>query len=464
MRRVLVIAVCVAGCGDDAVAPADGGHSDAPPFDANSRDSLGPDAGPECTPLTTILDGFIPLRTLHVSPSGNDANDGLSLATAWRSLANANQLLPGDRVEVHAGTYPCLVTITVRAAAAHPIHIRSADGPLSAVFDCTNQSFGFEIDNAAFIALDGFEIKLAQNDLIHVQSGNPPYTNLGDSILVVRNHLHHAGDACIKANQVTNLTVLDNEVDHPETFGPQVGGQAIDLVAVHGARILRNRVHDVQTNTAIQAKGGAQDTIIVGNRIWDVEDAIHMGGSTGPQYFLPENADFEADELVASNNLIWGATNVALSAIGCTDCIMANNSVAITAAQQPIRALPGSAGYMATVTVSHTRNLRTINNLLWFDTTRPMDLLNMNVDDAMGFLQSHNLIFFTGGAVAGIYSDVPPGGDGTILDRDPMLVAPATGDLHVRAGSPALGAGIPLPEVPDDPDGNCRSVWNIGAY
>ena len=464
MRRAWLIALCVAGCGDDSVAGADGGHPDAPMPDANTPDSLSADAGPNCTPLTTFLDGFVPLRTLHLSPSGNDANDGLTLGTAWRSLANANQLQPGDRVEVHAGTYACQVTLTIQATAAHPIHIRSADGPLAAVFDCTNQSFGFEIDNAAFIALDGLEIKLAQNDLIHVQSGNPPYTNLGDSILLVRNHLHHAGDACIKANQVTNLTVLDNEVDHPETFGPQVGGQAIDLVAVHGARIVRNRVHDVQTNTAIQAKGGAQDTIIVGNRVWDVEDAIHMGGATGPQFFLPENADFEADELVASNNLIWGATNVGLSAIGCTDCIMANNTVAITAAAQPIRALPGNAGDMAIITVSHTRNLRMINNLLWFDTTRPMDLLNMSPADAVGFTQSHNLIFFTGGAVATLYSDVPPGGDGTILDRDPMLVAPATGDLHLQSGSPALGAGIPLAEVPDDPDGNCRSAWNIGAY
>src|SRR5262249_42039904 len=147
-------------------------------------------------------------------------------STAWKTLGHANQLQAGDEVDIAQGTYPCQVTITVAGTVAHPVWIRSSDGPGKAVFDCTGQSFGFEIVHAKYVALDGLEIKLAQLDLAHGSPGNPPYTDLADHVLVIHNHLHHAGDACLKANQATYLDVVDNEADHPEAFGPSAGGQA----------------------------------------------------------------------------------------------------------------------------------------------------------------------------------------------------------------------------------------------
>lgn len=42
----------------------------------------------------------------HVSPSGSDANSGLSIDAAWRTIARANsRVAPGDVVMVHDGTY-----------------------------------------------------------------------------------------------------------------------------------------------------------------------------------------------------------------------------------------------------------------------------------------------------------------------------------------------------------------------
>jgi len=56
------------------------------------------------------------------------------------------------------------------------------------------------------------------------------------------------------------------------------------------------------------------------------------------------------------------------------------------------------------------------------------------------------------------------GGEGLVVDRDPTLGNPATGDLTLRAGSPAIGAGTPVPQVTRDAAGACRTSWNIGAY
>lgn len=45
-------------------------------------------------------------RTYHLSPDGSDANDGLSPATAWRTIAKANEeAMPGDTVLIAPGVY-----------------------------------------------------------------------------------------------------------------------------------------------------------------------------------------------------------------------------------------------------------------------------------------------------------------------------------------------------------------------
>jgi hypothetical protein len=64
------------------------------------------------------------------------------------------------------------------------------------------------------------------------------------------------------------------------------------------------------------------------------------------------------------------------------------------------------------------------------------------------------------------------GGSGTIqsnnlIDSNPNFVNPSSGDFHLQSSSPARDAGVSLPEVPCDHDGNARpsgSAYDIGAY
>lgn len=418
----------------------------------------------DCAPPPSILSGFTAKRTLYLALTGDDKNDGLTPATAWSTLARVNELMPGDQLDVAAGTYACGGTITVKGTAEAPIWIRSADGPGKAVFDCQEKA-GFLVVSSQYLAIDGFEVHNAMGHLFNVFSGpTPPFEPLSHHVLFTHNHLHHAQMACIKSSQSEHIDIVDNDIHHPEAFGANVGGQAIDFVGVNRSWIAQNRIHDVQTNVAVQAKGGAVDVVLEGNEIHDVMTAIHLGGSTGEMYFLPQDADYEGLRTTAINNRLWNVTSVGIAAWGCHDCLIANNTLVLIDAKQPIRGLPGAAGQDAPTDTSYVMNLRLINNLLYMS-GGPADLLNLAMGNTEGFTQSHNLFFRTAGAVADAYSDVPVGdaNTGTIVDKDPLLVDPAQGDLALGVGSPAIDAGTPVPEVTRDASFGCRNTWNIGA-
>jgi hypothetical protein len=57
---------------------------------------------------------------------------------------------------------------------------------------------------------------------------------------------------------------------------------------------------------------------------------------------------------------------------------------------------------------------------------------------------------------------------GTVdLHLPPAFLDAASGDYHLQAGSPAVDAGVALPQVDRDRDGNPRPdcvAWDIGAY
>jgi hypothetical protein len=54
---------------------------------------------------------------------------------------------------------------------------------------------------------------------------------------------------------------------------------------------------------------------------------------------------------------------------------------------------------------------------------------------------------------------------GTLEPADPGFVGPDAGDFTLEAGSPALGAGVALADVPQDHAGRCYgSPPTLGAF
>ena len=65
----------------------------------------------------TLAGAFTVTNVIYVSPSGNDANDGLTWATAKRTVqAGLNAAAAGDQVWVAAGTY--VENITLKSGVA----------------------------------------------------------------------------------------------------------------------------------------------------------------------------------------------------------------------------------------------------------------------------------------------------------------------------------------------------------
>ena len=93
-----------------------------------------------------------------VSPSGNDASTGLSLATAWATLVHAaGQVGAGDTVHVQPGSYQGFYLDT-SGAPGNPI-VFVATGPGVAIpADNPITPDGINIEGADHVVIDGFTV------------------------------------------------------------------------------------------------------------------------------------------------------------------------------------------------------------------------------------------------------------------------------------------------------------------
>jgi hypothetical protein len=412
------------------------------------------------------------LRDVYVSASGNNSSGDGSIFKPWATIAGAlRKAQPGDAIHVGPGSYDCSdawvdgTTGAAQGTLDHPIWVVGDSSP---VIDCgdasTGSTTGLQLHGVKYVVIDGIEFRNAGTHILHVDG-----QSLG--VLFKRVWVHGAGMACLKASQSEGVSVEDSLFSDAGLSSvasqSEASGQIIDYVGVHNSHVARSVIRGAMGNgqgsagnVAMQFKGGSQNILIAQNDIFDANTAINLGGSTGPQFFDPPDADYEGKSIFAYANVISGAVSVAFAAIGCHQCGIYNNTVYAPIDKQAIRALPGATAAGGT---SHTIDFDVKNNLLYFFGATPQDLFNATPGDQVGITQAANLFYAPGKAIASLWSDVAvTGTTGVILDQDPLLVAPPS-DVRLGAGSPAIGAGVPLPAYAADHSGACRTTWDIGA-
>ena len=103
------------------------------------------------------LDKDPPRRTLHVSSSGDDKNDGLSPERAFRTIRHAAGLVrAGDTVIIHRGDYPECVWVRATGDAHAPIVFRGAPREQAWMrASLAKRSGAFRIIYKNYILLDG---------------------------------------------------------------------------------------------------------------------------------------------------------------------------------------------------------------------------------------------------------------------------------------------------------------------
>ncbi|MBU3700353.1 MAG: right-handed parallel beta-helix repeat-containing protein, partial [Candidatus Kapabacteria bacterium] len=227
--------------------------------------------------------------TLHVGPGKNYADP----------RAACLQAKPGDTVLIHPGQYRGTFWIeNLNGTAEAPIVIRGTDRE-TVVFDGGTESMHFSECSHLII----------ENMTVRGQTGNGINCDDGGTFETPTHHITFrritfGAMGATGNNDQLKLSGLDDFVIEECTFEDgSAGGSGADMVGCHRGVFRRNTFRRLGSN-CIQAKGGTQFIRIEHNEFIDGgERALNLGGSTGLQFFRPQDARFEAADLTVVANL-----------------------------------------------------------------------------------------------------------------------------------------------------------------
>ena len=395
----------------------------------------------------------------HVAVGGSDANPGTA-ALPWATVQHAvGAVGPGDRILVHQGSY-IGARIERSGTAQAPITLTAAPGEAVVLSGPgANDVHGSTIEVETFSGsgvvswwiLAGFDIHGGSRSGVDVRNA--------DHVTVRANRVHDSGLTGIFTAFADDVVIEDNESwDNGEhgVYTSNSGDRPI---------VRRNYLHDnvgagVHMNADL-SQGG--DGIITGAL---VERNVIVGNGSGGGAGI--NMDGVSQSTVI-NNLIFDehASGIAVfqqdGAVCSSDDLFANNTV-LTAADGRwafVMPDPGCTGN------------RLIDNVFWSDHSFRGSVAIWTAHPS-GFVSHHNAVrdrFSTDGGDTVIslaqWQALGYGTGSFLTTPDDLFVDPAGGDFHLKVGSPAIDAGVTLPEVSEDLDGRPRpqgAAPDVGCY
>lgn len=260
---------------------------------------------------------------------------------------------------------------------------------------------------------------------------------------------------------VTDFAVTDNVVRDVDSIGIDFIGGETDIQP-DPAKVARNGV--CRGNTVIRANAsygggfaggiyvdGGRDIVVENNVVTESDLGIEIGA---------ENAGIETTGVIVRNNLVHANEKVgivfggfAAGAGRVRDCEFRNNTL--------YRNDTLGVGF-GELWIQFAEDNVVRNNVL---SATEQNLLVASYGGNVGNSLDHNLYFAADGAAAAVFvwNDTPYAGfdayrsgtghDASSAFDDPELVAPAGGDFHLGAQSPAVNAGDPAtPIAPGETD------------
>lgn len=128
-------------------------------------------------------------------------------------------------------------------------------------------------------------------------------------------------------NDLLKLSGLDTFLIESCTFsGGSPSGSGADMVGCHSGTFFKNHFEDLGSN-AIQCKGGTSEILIERNTFINAgRRGINLGGSTGLDFFRPQDANYEARNLKVYSNIFIGC-EAPLAYVGSENCEVINNTI-----------------------------------------------------------------------------------------------------------------------------------------
>ena len=384
-----------------------------------------------CTP-GSVIDSFNivssgPFPTIYVDqadPNCSATGPGTAAEPLCTITQGVNRAVAGNTVIVKAGTYLEYVKVTKSGTSTQPIVIRAEPGANVVV---SGQFRGFELLNRSWVTIQGFTVSDTSSYGIYVSGSS--------HIVIADNHVTRAGQPLasltrygIELANTTDSVVSGNTTDHNTDAGIALIGGTTGVTVENNVSFANARGH-TRAAPGIDVRSGGNT--LLGNVVHDNEDSgiqiFSSGGNPSPNNLLVNNLCYDngdhgidvssaGGQRIIGNDVYRNATsgiNVEGPSGGTTlsNNISVDNAIGSTGTKGNIRVDPASVA----------------------GTTLDYDLVYMSAPGPTIVWNSVNyntLAAFTAAT----------GREAHGREAAPQWIAPAAGNFHLAAGSPAIDA------------------------
>ena len=278
----------------------------------------------------------------YVSPSGNNANTGTSISTAWQTIQHAaNTAIPDSIVNILAGTYNELVSINVNGTAINPIVFRNYQNDVVLI---SGSGFTASFSNLIMInSKNNIEIK----GLI-LENLSTPFAN---GILVVSNVGAGIENITLKDLKIRNIRYSADvnpgiPVAGNNAHGIEIYGKGItELDVIRNIKVenceIYNNVNGFSENLTVN--GNVSNFALINNSVHDntnigIDVAGNFGASANSLLDHARNGIISGNETY--NNVSQVANSSGIYCDGCQNTIIErnqthHNTVGITVGCEP---------------------------------------------------------------------------------------------------------------------------------
>ncbi len=402
--------------------------------------------------------------------------------------ACANAAVAGDTCVVYTGKYNETPSLSHSGSSGSPITFAVNPGDCVTVTGfnlnsvsyvtigtpnaphCTNGSFtysGFEVTGSA-VAFTQIHNVIIQNNYIHDVSdqcvSGPGTISLGAStyVYVLNNILTLCGGPSGLAGGIGmegNHWLIDNNTfshvaDGIYLYGAYLVVRNNTFGPITAAEEGSNHPDAIESTCTLGSDYPLQHMLFEGNTIsnWRSSNAHGL-------LLRDTQSCGQTQNVIRYNQLVELGSDFIANDVNSTKELIYNNSVAHMEEDF------GTKDYSDLVFTNGDTGANVINNILMDDwRTGSADYcLYLDSSSLPGFVENHNLCYLTGWSGSwqnpnGPYSATD------IFNKDPLFVS-ETSDLHLKAGSPAIGAGGPLTTaVSSGTSSTSLTVANAGFF
>ena len=378
----------------------------------------------------------IQIRENNNNNNNNNSVNEVHVSTRTEFINALRNAQPGTHILVEPGTYSGNIYLNeIHGTAAAPIVVKAADPSNRPVF--TGGTNVIQFSDVSHLEIHDLILQNSSANGLNIDDGgsraSPTHHILLEN-LIIRNIGSSGNQDGIKLSGVDDFVVRNSEISRWGTYG-----SGIDMVGAHRGLIEGNRFvgRSIAGGNGVQAKGGSLDVVIRGNRLENAGSrAVQIGGSTGLQFFRPNSSvGYEAKDITVEQNFIIGS-EAAVAFVSSDGGIVRHNTI-----YHPSRWVFRILNENRNPGFINTRNGVISDNIIVWGSGLSTHVNVGSATQANTFTFARNW-WYNNSNPSSSRPSLPTAESNGVIGIDPRFVAPASGNLRLRADSPAHGYGV----------------------